>query len=94
MGLGALLFRMVPGKKQKAVAIGMIALGVLMVFVNLFYSYGMIPQSKASDVIFIVMLFGGALMALAGVVFMKQVREAGQLQTETEDGGSSPGNPS
>jgi len=87
LGLGALLFRMVPEQKQKTVAIAMMAVGGLMVFMNLFYSYGVIPNSKPLDIVFIVLLFGGALTAFVGVAFFRQVREAGEQAGEEGDAG-------
>ena len=53
---GAYLFRVVPGEKHRTVSFALIALGMLLMLTNIPYSFGMIEQNNALDVVFLILL--------------------------------------
>ena len=73
---GAYLFRVVPGEKHKTVSFALIALGMLLMLTNIPYSFGMIEQNNALDVVFLILLFGGGLLAFIGLSLKVNNREA------------------
>ena len=71
------LFRFVPGKMRKGVAIGMIVFGMLMIIANLPYRWGMLPLTGDSplDHFLLGLLVGGGLMSTVGLFLLRMNRE-------------------
>jgi hypothetical protein len=73
---GGYLSRVVPTESQKSVASVIVVFGILSMLTNIPYSYGMIEQSDELDIVFLVLLFGGALMAAIGLALRIKNRES------------------